>query len=715
MPLTYHEEMRSAVILGIAVALALAVRVIPAYHAVFQPSGVSFQDNDSWYHARSIQNLAAHFPHESGFDPYDSFPGGQVHQSEPWDMAVAFVAWLLGAGKPGAQLVDEVAAWLPAILGAMLPIPVFLLGRRLFGGLAGQLSALSVAIIPGPLLWTTHLGIPDHHVAESVLSLVALVSLCYAVEGQGRARVWLTATAGIVFGAYLCVRPAGIFVPAALALAALAAPSLAPMILAALALASAVFFSVSAGALWSQFTALALAGSILICAVAWALGTLWRRQRWHRAFLLPAAGVGLLVALGIVYLVKPATLIALASTVSRYLPGHDVSAAGTVRELSTLWYAPGRSAFAAVYDALGGVWLVALPVLLCAIPVAWRARRPALTLCAIWCLVMALAGTLQLRMLVYAGPCVALAAGAGAAWLIGKTRNLQLASYGIFVLFLLATSLPAAIHQAGVNNGPDADWSAALIWLRVNSPEPMGDAAAWQRLWPRLRPGETFRYPDSAYGVLTWWDFGDWVSAIAHRLPTTNGNQTNADKIAAFLTDTSPSTAHSQLQALGARYVVLDPLTLTGFWHAIVNWGSGENGLYRKQVYGTGRGKALVPVIIYLPEYYRSMAARLYMFDGKATPTRSQISVFTTRHGLTTSGKEYEGLISVRTFPTDQKAWQYMEANSGETMTLGSTDPTVSCVDLEDLPWIRRVFASAATPLQSRSKPRAVKIFEVER
>jgi len=70
-------------------------------------------------------------------------------------------------------------------------------------------------------------------------------------------------------------------------------------------------------------------------------------------------------------------------------------------------------------------------------------------------------------------------------------------------------------------------------------------------------------------------------------------------------------------------------------------------------------------------------------------------------------------LIAKREFPSEQKAFVYMAANTGETMVLGSTDPTVSCVDLDALPWAKRVFTSDETPLAGNRVPRAVKIFEV--
>jgi hypothetical protein len=120
-----------------------------------------------------------------------------------------------------------------------------------------------------------------------------------------------------------------------------------------------------------------------------------------------------------------------------------------------------------------------------------------------------------------------------------------------------------------------------------------------------------------------------------------------------------------------------------------------------------------VPITIYLQDFYRSMAARLYLFDGQPAPERVRMTVFTTRRVRAVSGQDYDVLIAKSEFPSEQKAFDYMAANTGETMVLGSTDPTVSCVDLEPLPWAKRVFTSDETPLAGNRVPRAVKIFEV--
>lgn len=710
---------RSAAVVAVSVALAFAVRVIPDYHAVFSGFGVNFQDDDSWSHMRSIHNLVAHFPKQSGFDPYGLFPGGALVQREPWDLAVAAVAWILGAGSPSATLVDRVGAWMPAVLGALLPILVFFLARRLFGTVAGSVAAITVAVMPGNLLWETHLGVPDHHVAECLLALAALTLLTEAAERPGQTRLWLAALGGVTIGVYLCVRPAGIFVPAAFAIAALLEPALASMMAEALAIAAVIFLA-SSGSAWSEFTWFSLAGSVMACLLAWGLGEVWQRRHWRRIFLLPAAAAGLFLTVGAMFLMRPATFSALAATIERYLPhAGDYTRANTVAELYPLWKIP-PGGFAALFDNLGGLWILAFAFLAFSLATAWRERRPALTLFLVWAVIMTAGGFIQVRMVVYLGAVVAIAAGAGAVWASDpllrseRTAKWRQPAIAAFVIVALAVSLPDAFTGAGFDGGLDAGWLAALSWLRQNTPEPMGDPAAWSQLWPAPAEGK-FSYPASAYGVLTWWQYGDQVRAFAHRIPNTNGTQANASAVAQFLTETDPDQARSMLGRMGTRYVMVNAVLLTSNWPSLIIWADSDDMRFRKRVYGVAAGGRGVPVVIYMQDFYRSMAARLYLYDGRTVGTRVRFTVFTTRHLRANSGLDYDVLISQTEFPSEQKALQYMAANTGENMVLGSTDPTVSCVDLEELPWAKRVFTSDETPLASNRAPRAVKIFEVAR
>ncbi len=171
---------------------------------------------------RTVHNLMAHFPRRSGFDPFGLFPGGENVTTGPfWDYMIGATAWIAGAGSPSDSTVDQIGAWLPAILGALFPVLVFFLARRLYDTGTAVFSAVWVATIPGTFLWVSHLGMPDHHAAEAFLSFLALLTLCAACETEGRRQWIVAALSGVALAAYLGTRAAGVFVPAIFAVAAI--------------------------------------------------------------------------------------------------------------------------------------------------------------------------------------------------------------------------------------------------------------------------------------------------------------------------------------------------------------------------------------------------------------------------------------------------------------------------------------------------------------
>lgn len=140
-------------------AIAVALRVLPAYSVVFAHGFVNFQEPDAWFHVRTVRNLLAHFPYRSGFDPYALFPGGQNIPTAPvWDYLLASVAWLLGGARHPPHWPAGWRRGSPRFWARSAPIPAFFLARRFFGGMAGAFAALWVAVASGDLLWITHLG-----------------------------------------------------------------------------------------------------------------------------------------------------------------------------------------------------------------------------------------------------------------------------------------------------------------------------------------------------------------------------------------------------------------------------------------------------------------------------------------------------------------------------------------------------------------------------
>ena len=67
-----------------------------------------------------------------------------------------------------------------------------------------------------------------------------------------------------------------------------------------------------------------------------------------------------------------------------------------------------------------------------------------------------------------------------------------------------------------------------------------------------------YPYPDTAYGVLSWWDYGYWITRMAHRLPAANpGQDQRAIKdMAAFFTAQDEKTANKMIEKVDGGYKV---------------------------------------------------------------------------------------------------------------------------------------------------------------
>lgn len=634
---------------------------------MFSPAGVDFQDGDAWYHVRTARNLAAHFPFRSAYDPYALHPGGQPVVTGPlWDLLVAGLAWLAGLGSPRPETLEIIAAWLPALTGMAIAGVAFLVARRLFGEPAGLFAAWWAALIPGGFLWLTHLGLADHHAAESLLSLLVLYGV---LRGS-------PALTGIALGLYLANRPAGIFVPGLLALGVMAWPALGPLLLRSAVLAAAVFLP-AFRAYQADYAWLALAALVAVAAVA------RLERRWFAWTALLAAGI-----LGVWFL-RPDIL-----ALRRYfLPSGGFE--NTVQELVPLLQSQPGSPAAVLLHQLGTVWILGVPALL---GILWRSWRiPEWRLFALWAGLLTVATFLQTRMIVYGAAALAMAAGAASAWLFARHRWLLAVPAA-----LLAAQLPAGLQQVAIDAGPTPDWRLALGWLREHSPEPFSGPGVWLQRFDAA-------VPPARYGVAASWDAGYWIQYLARRPPLANGTQSGAREMAAFYLDTAPGTA----ARLGARYVLADPsLCLfpgpaTMRFTALVEMAREDLGRFQRLVVEDPEGaRRIFP--IYRPDYYRTQIARLFLHDG-ARHSGGRVGLWRVepwQPGI-------DRIVDQRFHPSEAEAAAAMAAHPGARFIMGCLDPGVSCVPLEPLPGVRRVYTSDPLPISPERPVRAVKVFEV--
>ena len=153
---------------------------------------------------------------------------------------------------------------------------------------------------------------------------------------------------------------------------------------------------------------------------------------------------------------------------------------------------------------------------------------------------------------------------------------------------------------------------------------------------------------------------------------------------------------------MGSRYVLVDdkmgfdrPLIST--LPVIINWaGHPEKDYFRGYVLD-GR-----PVLFYLPAFYRSMATRLLLFDGKPAAAAETWVIHATPMRLR-SGRMTRRIDFQRRFASEQEARRFLGNDTREEYALGSFNPRSSCVAVDGVPGLRLAYATG--------KP-AVKIFE---
>jgi dolichyl-diphosphooligosaccharide--protein glycosyltransferase len=171
-------------LLTIIFAIALYIRAVLPYKSVFLADGtIRFGGNDPWYHMRIVDYILHNYPHTLTYDAFTEFPYGHFQHYGPlYDQAIAFISIVLGFGQPSTHLVNTVGAYFPTVLGALVVIPAYFIGKHLHNRGTGLLAALIIATLPGQFLSRSLLGFTDHHVAETLFSTATILFLMLALR-----------------------------------------------------------------------------------------------------------------------------------------------------------------------------------------------------------------------------------------------------------------------------------------------------------------------------------------------------------------------------------------------------------------------------------------------------------------------------------------------------------------------------------------------------
>jgi asparagine N-glycosylation enzyme membrane subunit Stt3 len=249
----------------------------------------------------------------------------------------------------------------------------------------------------------------------------------------------------------------------------------------------------------------------------------------------------------------------------------------------------------------------------------------------------------------------------------------------------------------------DEGWYSSLLWLKDNSPEPFGDPEFYYELYP---PANEFKYPETAYGVMSWWDYGYYIMQIAHRIPNANPGQANADKAGQFFTAQNESSANELADKMGTKYVMIDYAMATpAKFYAMVDWAGGNLSKFYEIYYIPTEQGGQWSYLFY-PAYYNSTVVRLYNFDGKAV-NATQTAVISYEEMVASDGTKYKQITSGQYFPSYEDAQAYVANQTSGNYRIVGVDPFTSPVPLEELNSYEFLY-----PLEATTNTATVKIFK---
>ncbi|AKB42962.1 oligosaccharyl transferase, archaeosortase A system-associated [Methanosarcina vacuolata] len=668
--------------------VSLWIRIIPSDNVIFPGGIVKFTTNDAWYHMRTLFVLLENYPHRMFFNPMTNYPNGSyIHFGPLFDQMMAITSLILGMGNPSSQLVNTIGAYFPAVLGALTVIPVYYIGKYLGGHKVGILAAIMIAFAPGQFLSRSMIGFADHHVAESLFSTFFMMFFMLALISAKEKKLHFedvfnkkfnvlkepliySVMAGIMYSAYQLSWPGG---------------SLFLFIVLVYAIFQYIldnFRNESSDYLGFTGVVTCLVSTILILPfvhpdmgfslyyyswfhVVTALGAMvgfvalsfiereFKRKKikaYYYPFLILVAGIlGLIIA----KIVSPSLyslIIHAPNTVFVIQQGGP----STIEEASSIFLPYGTFTMEKVYlnFTATGFFASLLGMLILAAN-QFRKPKPEELLVLVWSFLIFLTIYGQNRFAYYYSINVSVLSAYLGGLLLEKVkwseldqkfkstvkspadipealklvRVEQVLAVLLIVVFLIYPVYGSAIPYTKMVYGqPIQPWEDACTWLRSNTPDPGMD---YNAIYEAPKNGELFNYPDTAYGVMSWWDYGHYIETIGHRMPNANPfqagiggrtssiNETNRPGATTFLTAPSEEEASAVLEAIdprpdkaGARYIMSDARMATDIFWSIATWTLDNKGY--TQVYLIDKEYRSLPTT----RYFNTMEAKLHIFDG---------------------------------------------------------------------------------------------------
>lgn len=704
---------------------------------------------DPWYSMRQIEVIAANLPDYPWFDPMNGYPAGKdIDWGPVYPLFTALITVLVGASTRAEIM--TVASWIPPILSlTMIPI-LYYIARIVSDRKAAIITACLTSVIAGEYLYRSFYGYLDHHFMEVLFStafLLLYLMIIRAGEGIQSRRPWqnppLIITAlltGVVYYLGMMNMPTIVLFAGIIGIFCLihALISHDEQSLISQATAHALIFGIfsllyaitgihASGMSLSQYTPIHLLLGLILIVQPIFLATILHYSRHKPAWLTNVMILAIPVSL---YILTSFTLPSITAKISEGIHYFFFfSYSETFINEMQMWD------MTRAYHSFN----IALLIMTVGIAITGyrciRSYQAKESLILIWAGVILVSTILHLRYEYYAAVIVilfsAIALSSGYTWMQGflSTRStsnkpgrtkpdgakstgsfLPLITVGLIILIITIMSAQitwvVAKEQLKIISMND-DWADGLTWLEQHTPEPGID-------YLNIYPKDGFTYPASAYGVLSWWDYGHWITYLGKRISITTPFQNNVQPVAKFLVAPSESEAQNLAKETGARYIIIDYEMISSKFASIPLWAEGTAARDRYQKYYFQQSAQIPqqyePVLTLKPDFFTSMISRLYLFDGSQISSAGANLV---RYADTVMGNQEIPVVSGIIQLTPEQAEEATAQGTAPGTEIVSVQYTRPITTIPALSHYRLVYESpSVTAADENYQIHNVKIFE---
>ncbi len=639
IPSFFNSNYFIYLILFLIMSISAYIRIVIPWNATFLNGITLIATDDAVYHMRLVENLIVNFPHRLWYDAFTNFPYGSV---ETWgslyDIIIGTLALIFGVNN-----LNIIGALVPAIMGTLVIIPTYFIGAELLNKKAGLFGAFIIAILPGTFLNRSTLGFTDHHIAEVLFSTFFIMFLILAFNRESSKKYAILS--GIFLGFYLLTWTTGILFAGIIAIFIIiqifinyiknksnsSLITITTFMYGIPALMVLPFIELKNGfgvVYYSPTHIIALLSVILII---YYLNYVSIKAKENKYSIYKFVGISIISFIGILVLIQiilPSFFMNTFGSLN-ILFGEKTGGGLTIGEAQptdslTIYRIFGLNFLFAI---LGGGLLIA--------SYFWVEKKEKILIVSIWCITMIILMFSQNRWSYYFAVNIAILSGLLCGYVLdnlGKFKDIKViniwnVSSLIFIIFMVGFypigsspfDISTHVTISGVKTDGFYEWYESMTWMRNNTPDTGLD---YYGTYTRPTAGEKYSYPDTAYGVMSWWDYGHVITYWAHRIPNANpfqsgigGNPNHTAGASTFLIAPTEEEANIVLDKLGinskpgAKYIVSSAYMAYSIQPVFAEW-DGTNVGYFQQL-RTSQGTQILPS----EKFYNTMESKLHIFD----------------------------------------------------------------------------------------------------